>query len=1116
MRLLAFMIFVCLMQVYASSAAQSVTLKKRDMELKELFVQIKKQTGFTVLYGSEVLRGKGTVDVDFRNVPLDRVLKEALKGKDLDYVIEENSVVITKKKVPSFLDKVVDVFDDIRIVGSVVDEKQMPLPGVTVGVKGMRGTTSTDNKGRFNLSGINKDAIIEFRMIGYKTIYRAAEKDMGTIQMEFETAELDEVVVAYGRQEQRAITGAIAVIKGEQIQNLPNRSIDKSLQGLVPGLLVTQGTGQPGGGTGNFVLRGISSGGDVSIGQTVRNPLFVIDGVPVQQDPAQATTSSVSFNNPMAQLNPSDVESISVLKDASAVSLYGSKASNGVILVTTKHGKAGKTIFNIRHQTDLASRLSGTQTPLNQQQYLDLLFETYKNTDPAWTDASILSDLRMKFPYYLTAPRDTSFYPATDWTKQLYKKNAVTVANELSISGGTEKNTFYLNLENTDQNGVEMGTGYNRTSLRFNYTHQPNTWFKLGLNSMFSYNVQDFGSGASEQALALTSPLNALKDNLGNYIYNYTWGLASSGGLDASGDPRPNLVAAAELNINKNTSYRGLSNLSAEIKFLQDFTISTNLGVNFMLTDTKQKTHPLLAGNDGMLPGIGSILGNDLRTNNLIMTNLLRYNHSFRGDHHLDLLAGHEAQVLNNDFKLLIKDNIADNPNDDQLDLGYGTIREAYGLATRQTLLSYFGQANYSFLKKYFLTASLRSDGSSLFGDNKRFGSHWSTGLAWLLSSEKFMEGASNWVNLFKIRGSVGSAGNSSAIDRLIKFDPYSLVNYMNRPAIIPNAASGEPGNPDIQWEKTLVWNAGLELRLFKERIGITADFYNKKTSEVIGKINIAQGTGFFSLRDNIGDLQNRGLELSVSADAVRSNTFRWSINGNWSKNSNKLLRSFFPLEKVTASLLANGIGQNYNSYYMATWAGVNPQDGSPQWLDNNGNPTSNFRNAKLDFVGKPQPDGFGSLTNTFAFKGFELSAILYYQYGFKIYNSSASDVVNDGANPFVNQSIAALDRWQKPGDVAANPKRLLFRSGSSGISTRNLFDGDFIRLSNLSIAYSFDHKLLQRFKVNSLKIFVQGNNIKTWTKYSGQDPENASAAGSGGSLYPIQRSFSTGINLNF
>ncbi|MBW8686326.1 SusC/RagA family TonB-linked outer membrane protein [Chitinophaga rhizophila] len=1105
---------------FAQKSAQpgrNVTLTSSRISLGDVFNIIEKQTGVLLFFGD--LNTDQLVGVKFVATPVEEALGEVLPpiGLTYEYVKGNKDKIYIKSIKPSPKDTVMMK----SISGIVTDEKGQPLPGATVRVKGSMRGTSTQENGAFVLHHSGEKDILQISFTGFDMaeVPVAGKANLKVRLKPGDNSLNEQVVTAYGKMDKRSITGAITVVKGEQIQNLPNRSFDKSLQGLVPGLLVTQGTGQPGGGLGNFVLRGISTGGSIDNGATVRNPLIIIDGVPVQQDQAQASTSTVSINNPMAQLNPSDIESISVLKDAGAIALYGSKASNGVILITTKRGKAGKTRFNFRHQTDFASRLNNGARMLNQQEYLELLYETYRNTDPAyWTDSRIKSDLISKFPHKVNAPGDTSFYPAPDWQRELFNKNAMTLSNELSLSGGNDKSTFYVNLEYTKQDGVEKNTGYDRKSLRINYENLPAKWLKVGLNTTLSYSTQKFSyPGASERLVAAISPLNAIRDDKGEYIYNYSWGLATPSDLTSLTSMSPNPLAAAELNINKNVSYRGVSNLYIDFHPIKNVSFTSNIGTNFMLTEAKEKVHPKLAASS-LNAGIGRINERDIRNANFITTNIIRYNTSISDRHNLNFLIGHEAQILTQKNIFVIRENITSNPLADQANIG--TIRSAGGLSSKQTLLSYFGQLNYDFSEKYLLSGSLRTDGSSLFGTNKRFGTHWSAAGGWIVTNEPFMKNLAMRLNYLKIRGSLGSAGNSSAISNALRYDNVMLLRYLNAPAVMPNT-SLPPGNPNIQWEKTFNWDIGIEMRLFDNRISFTGDIYRKFTSKLIGRIDIPTTTGFLNIQSNIGDLSNKGIELSVSIDMIRRKDFFWNVNANWSKNKNVLTKSFFQLERVAGgSIISNGAGENYNSFYMPVWGGVNRMDGKPQWVDSMGKVTSDYNAAPRKFVGKPQPDGFGAITNTVSYKGIEFSAMIYYQYGAEIFKTD--NIVNDGTDPFINQDRNALDRWQKDGDVVTNPRRLLFGQyqgnddGGTMTSTRYLFNGDFIRLSNLTLAYKLRESLIRSFDVQMLRFYLQCHNVATISKYSGQDPELTSALGQGMSSYPLQRTYSFGMNVIF
>jgi TonB-linked SusC/RagA family outer membrane protein len=1122
MKLLSFFLLAACLTATSGGHAQRITLSEKNVPLTKIFKELNRQTGYEFFYNADLLDKAAKVSVDVKDATIEQVLTICFANQPLAFTIQDKAIVVKEKPIVTTEPKQPSQPPPpITVKGRVTNETGEAVQA-TVTVKGTSNATATNDNGEYTLNNVDEKATLVISGVNIET-YEVKINSRVTINITATTKirEGEEVVVAYNKISTRSNVGAVTVIKGEQIATLPNRSFDKSLQGLVPGLLVTSGSGQPGGPTSNFILRGIATGADLNTSMTARNPLIVIDGIPVLQEPPGAQTDFTNkITNPLAQLNPSDIETISVLKDAAAVALYGSQASNGVILVTTKRGKAGKTVFSFRHQSDLSSALEGNIEMLNQAEYLELLIESYRNANPALysNDEAVLSDLRRNFPIIINSPGDTSFYPQADWAGALLRNDAITISNQISMSGGNDKSNFYLNFEYTKQNGVAKRTGYDRKSMRFNYDYRPTSWFKIGLNTALSYNVQEYSNPGFNSFLKATaiSPLIPIRSINGDYIYQYAAGLGNPDPGILSSNP----VAQSELDINQSTAFRGLSSLSAEVKFSKNISFSSILGTDFMLNEAKEKNHPLVSVVKG------NIKEQLYRTLGLVNTNLLQYKTNWNSSHSLGLLVGQETRIQNAKYIFVSKSDISDNPNQDQL-LGGNNIEVASGNVSKQNLLSGFAQVNYGFKEKFFLSGSLRSDGSSRFGKNTRFGTYWSAGAGWVVTSESFMKTTRRWLNFFKLRGSMGPAGNSAAMTDQLRFDRLSLATFLGGVTVYP--AVGNPGNPSIQWEETFTWDAGLEMRFLKERVSFTADIYTRKTKNLIAyDIGTVLGTGYYRLTDNIGDIKNNGIELSISTAIIQQGSFRWSLSANWSRNSNRLTKSFLPEVLVGGTYLINKVGYEYNSFYLPEWAGVNPDNGRPMWIDTTGKPSEDFNAAKPSIVGKAQPDGFGSLSNQFSYKGLSFSVSFYYQYGSHVY--AEPKLQNDGNSnfdPYLNQSKTALNRWQKPGDVATNPRRLLngqaVMPGSGtmidvggAVSTRYLFDGDFIRLSNISLGYDFPKHWINRLHLSNAKIYLQANNLATWTRYSGQDPENVGPSGTGSILYPQTRSYSLGLNINF
>ncbi|MRG47682.1 SusC/RagA family TonB-linked outer membrane protein [Chitinophaga sp. SYP-B3965] len=1094
---------------------EKITLSEKAIPLKSVFKKITSQTGIKFVYSNRLIDDEQKVNVSVKDADLEEVMQQIFVGKkfELQRTSPKSVVLIVHEKVVSSIPTSA-VTNDIAIIdvsGTVSDVAGEKLPGATVLVKGTNKATMTDGEGRFRLAGVLANARIMVSYTGYEAeeVKLQGQREL-RVKLQRGENKLSEVVVAYGMSTQRSNTGAVTVVKGEQIQNLPNRSFDKSLQGLVPGLQITNGTGQPGGGVSSMVQRGISTGGDAFSGSTVRNPLIVIDGIPVTQDNFQNLigVSNTPISNPLAQLNPSDIESITVLKDAAAIALYGSKSSNGVILVTTKKGKIGKTVIGIRSQLDMAvlpkRNLKNIPT---QNQYLQMLFDSYRGANPTWSDNIIKNDLYNKFPYQVIGG-DTVFYSTPDWGEVIYNNAAPTFSNEISVSGGNEKGNFYINLEYTKQDGIVRSTGYDRKSLRINFENKPIEWLTLGTKTSLSYNTQSYTNateGENSYGLVQTiSPLNPIRNSDGNYILYYPWGGTSTTGV-------LNPLATLEYNASKNTSYRGISKIYGQASFLKYFNFSSSLGIDFMLSEAMDKVDPRFRGG---VANAATIVDKDRRRANVLTTNLLSAKFLVKNNHDINFLLGQEAQILSErTIGGEVKGDSTALPYYDQLTSPGYTATQLQGYKFRQTLLSWFGQVNYGFKRKIFFSASMRRDGSSRFGSGELWGTYWSLGGGYVMT-EDILKSYAKYVSFLKLRGSVGVSGNSGAVDPSTKFDVLRQGLYVNRTSVV---SSDVPGNPEIMWEKTLSWNVGLDARLFNDRLMFNIDVYGKSTKDLIYSINLPTISGFISVKDNIGDIKNRGIELSMAVDIIRQRNWRWNASASLSSNKNILVRSYVPFSSLIAGNLANEEGRNYNSFYLRQWVGVDPSDGKPLWVDSTGKSTSVYNNAKREFVGKPQPDGFGTLSSTLSYKEFEFSFQFYYQYGFQVLNEKMMTLVNDGATPYINQASYALDYWKKPGDISPNPRRLLNnKDGGRNASTRYLIDGDYIRLSNVALSYNFNPKFLNSIKLKMIKVFVQGNNLGIWTKLSDQDPDNVNIAGGLSSPYPNAKNYSIGVQANF
>jgi TonB-linked SusC/RagA family outer membrane protein len=1104
--------------IRAENGRGGITIRHDNVPIQKVFQSIEKQSGYRFFYNETLLQGAVKVTLNLQNVSLQEALDACFRNQPLSYAIVDKTIIVKRRPgqqslapVPTAVSFTKPNKGKLIAVRGKVTSNNIPVAGASIMIKGTDNGVSTDKDGIFTISEVEEDAILVVSSISHDAReIKINGQAFISVDLSRKSDDLDEaVVVAYNTTTKRMNTGAVAVVKGEDIQSLTTRSIDRALQGMVPGLQITSGSGLPGGGVANITVRGIATGGD----GIARSPLYVLDGTIITQDNFNGgTTYTGSPNyaqptNPLSQINPNDVESISVLKDAAAIALYGSQASNGVILITTKKGKTGKLLANFRHQTDISTSIEkSNRDVLNPDQYMELLYESYRNATPGITDSAITKDLRSKFP----TRSDGSFYPAPDWFHELYNNNAVAVSNDLSFSGGSNKTTFYLGLGNLTQKGVLKNTGFNRTSIRYNLGIRPVSWFNLGVNSSFTYTRQKYEGGSFEAMTSpngfpyYVSPLLPVRLENGNYQYFFANG--------AGGNTIPNPVARMEYDEHSANGYHGVGNAFAEVNFLKHFTLRSNVGADLLYSKTRDKNDKRVDQFSSSTGG-GSLYEIDEIRTILVLTNMLRYQQSFGGIHSINFLISQEAQTTKSNF--LRAAGTGFNSGFSNNEISSATNKTALGYNSKATFLSYFAQANYDLKKRYLLSLGSRLDGSSRFGANVPLNKFWSVGAGWIVSEESFLKRSSTWINYLKIRGSLGVAGNTIAIPSNTRSDRVQGISSTNKPATIGSMVVLISGNPDVKSESTFNTDLGLEARFLNDRVQFTGDIYRRKTYDMVTSVPTPLISGLSSVYSNLGDMENKGIELTLSVDVIRNRNFKWNINGNWSTNKNKLVKAN-DLESSSLKLV-NRVGENYNSFYLVRWAGVDPADGSPQWLDINGNITKTYSTNDRVIVGKPQPDGFGALNTGFQFKNIDLKFFFYYSYGYKVYNSWLEGMLNDGrSQPYQNQSVQALDRWQKPGDVAANPKRVLNNAGKGNSqSTRYLADGDYVRLKNVMLSYMFKESFIKRLHLSNLRAFVQASNIALWTKSKAIDPDNTGYLGDNGAAYPQQKSISIGLNID-
>ncbi len=974
-----------------------------------------------------------------------------------------------------------------QIKGKVINEKGDPLSGVNVHVKGKKTTVQTNSDGSFEIEIDENDTQLVFSYIGMESREVAVRNGFLTIVLKEEGQKLEDVVVmGYTSQKANKVSGSVAVVKAAQLRDVTEGDVGKMLQGKVSGVYVGNSSGKPGA---DPVIR-IRGNGTVTAGS---QPLYVVDGV-IGGIP-----------------NPSDVESMTILKDAASTTLYGSRAANGVIVVTTKRGKAGKTLFDFRATSGISQLDNGNFKLMNSNQ----LYDTYaKALAGNYTGAP--SGLPAYIEGLLPASRKNV---NTNW-QDLAFRNGLNTNYELNISGGNEKTRFYLGSNYYKEDGIVVGTGINRYSFRLNLDHNVSDKFKLTANVAATSTKDDDSHGEALGQSYTNLPWDNAFDTNGNAINPNT-------AVEWFGRDVSNFVFERQydFNRNKDTSLEGL--FKAEYSFSESLSFSSTNRAEF--GNQFNENYNDVRSTAGSVAN-GYLYNYDYSSSSYITSNLLKYNTSF-GKHQWQAILGHEYQInKSKDMSVTMNGFL---PELNVLSAG-AKATSASGRRLGDQFLSGFAQLNYNYSDKYYITTSFRRDGSSRFGTNNPYANFYAIGGSWVVTNESFMEALPVISNL-KLRSSYGTTGNAEirrwdgtnyVLNYYAGLDYYSVDGAYNE---MPGAKLYQIGNKDLTWEKSATFDLGLDLSVLKNRINLTADFYNKKTSDLLFNVPQPSNVGVSTITQNVGSVQNIGFELGLNTKNCTGD-FKWNTDFNIAFNKNKVTKLYNDLSFIDVPGFGSQrlmVGQDMHTWFTRKWAGVDPANGDPLWevqtlnaqtgqMDSS--TTNSYSKATLMAVGSSTPDFFGGMRNTFSYKGFELNALLNFVYGNEIYNSSRALFDSDGAYNTYNmmQLQEGWNRWEKPGDSATHPK--LVSGGNKNSqrgSSRFIEDGSFLRLRNVTLSYSIPTSQLERIHLRSLRISISGDNLYTWTKFSGIDPE-VDDFGSVGTKYPFSKKFLLGIQLGF
>ncbi len=1076
MKLILFFTLVGVFQVSGKGFSQNISLNVKDVSLETVFKSIKKQAGYVFFYDANLINDSRQVNLHVKNVSIETVLNEVFPNRGVKWTIENKTVTLygmpTNPVLPVPL-QIADLSPTLTLEGVVSDKDKSPLEGVSVTIRGTNKGTSTNSRGEYKLEGVDDQATLVFSMIGFSAqtvhINKRSRINISLLPSINEQEEI--IVVGYGTSTRASFTGSATTLKSDVLAKTPRVSVQETLQGNVPGVMVSSGSGEPGS-VPNVRIRGI---GSINAGKT---PLYVVDGVPLEASGVQS-------------INANDIETLSVLKDAAAASIYGSRAANGVILITTKSGKKGKTVVNATSQFGFNNvTMNDDQKPLRTKEVMELMREGWINSG---------KDINSFEAEVTKNAVDTTI--DTDWFDALTRQGAYQ-QYDVSASGGNEQTQFYLSGGYFNSKGALLGTDFQRYNVNLKIQNQATDRLSISGGLKLNHRVKNGQSDAGSSG----NPVRMYKRYMPWLnIYN------EDGSYDLSYANLYNPVAIVNENWKRVYNYGLLGNILLKYEITKRLTFENQASIDFNYQDE----------NNFYKAGIGTARTNGGqasfytgRTANLVNTAILRYKKSF-GDHALNAFAGYEAEQVKNLASSLSKENFL--PGTVTMD-NASVLKSGGTSETANSLVSSFLNGTYNFQSKYYLSASVRRDGSSRFGSARRFGTFWSVGASWNIKSEDFFQ-AQNVFSQLRLRASYGVNGNQD-LGNFASRALYRTADYLELPGYIFT----NYGNDLLTWEKNKPFNVGLDFGILNNRLTGTVEFYERVTTDLLLEQPISGTNGRTSLTDNVGQMKNSGVEIELNSKNIVSggNGFEWTSSLNFSTLKNQITKLNSP---IVGSSYNRYEGGDYYQLYLIGYAGADPETGESMWYtdDLKNETTNDYNKAGYFNHGSALPKFFGGFTNVLNYKKFALSFMLYYNIGNKIYDNWGSNTSSDGGkgfSPTDNMSRYYYNnRWQKPGDITDMPK-VVYKGKQSGSSSHNsarfLYDGDYLRLRDVSLSYDLKSQGLQNAGISGLRFYVRGSNLLTFVKDKRMvfDPE-VGIGGMADQNAPLYRTFLFGIDIS-
>lgn len=1094
MKLTTVLLLATCLQVSASGFSQKVTLKENNVTLRKVFEEIRKQTGVQFFYAVNTMQVAKPVSISVKNEPLEKVLEECFRDQELTYTLSENTIIVKRKVLtPEVNDPPVPMPEPVNTVikGQVTDEKGQPLNGVSVTVKGSTTGTVSDANGNYSIS-VPEDAVLVFSYVGFTNVeMRTSGRTIIDVALKPKERSLDEiVVVGYGTQKKRDLTGSVSSIKGEEVADMPSTNPIASLQGKVPGLTISN-TGRAGASP-VVRIRGVNSTNSAS-------PVYVVDGV---------LHDNIDF------LNPADIETIDILRDPSSIAIYGLRGANGVIAITSKKAARGQTRINLQHST-------GVQVVQDKIKITDAEgFKKLYNAQLANLNATA-------FDY-------TNYTANTNW-QDLVLQKAVMTATNLSVSNTAEKSTTYLNIGYTDQEGVLKNDRYKRYLVRLNEEIRFNNKIKVG-GEVTGYHVVNNPPQASITNALWAAPIVPIQQDANTYYSMPSFQRAQVG------NPIAALNRSDRNSVNK--SFRVIGNLYAEVKFLQHFTwrstVYTDLGFN-STRQYSQLPYSFVNLGEGGNPTTVTF-DNSVRTSvtqeqgesrRFQQDHVLSFDKKFGKGHLVNAVAGftsiYSASSYVNGLRRDTAVNIPDDP--DFWYLGIVNVNNPLlngGGGSETAIAGGFARVGYSYKGKYLLNATIRRDGSSKFAPENRWGTFGSVGAGWLVSDEKFFAGVKG-IDFLKLRAAWGLTGNANGFaDNLYKPGIQNASTAIFGDNVYSSIQAAYIPDPNLRWETVRGIDAGIDVRALGNRLNAEITYYNRTTNDILTAVALPNETrSYFT---NLGKITNKGVELNLGWNDKLGKNLTYSVNVNYSHNTN-VVNSIG--DNFNFSIIGNGganlttTGKSIGYFYGYTQTGVyqstadiqkfpaflNSLPGDISYADINGDGL--LTPADRGYIGTPfPPHSYGGSLNL-GYKGFDFTLEGQGAAGHKIYTqrrTSTFAVLNYEAN--------RLNAWTTAGSTNIEPILDNTRGNNFLMSTYYLEPGDYFRIRLLQVGYTFERNLLSKIGVQKARVFLSGQNIKTWSQVTGYSPEpligDIIGGGADNGAYPVPAIYSFGINLTF